>query len=134
YILNEKGILKDKDSLIMFHYRTDRVYQLIKRVLDEKIPEFDVLTFISVSEEFKDVLVSFPRNTVTDTLAETISKAGKKQLHVTETEKFPHLTFFLNGEKEQVFEGEDWAMIESNRFIKPYYTFEPSMRNFEISK
>lgn len=134
YLIDENGLLKSNDSLIMFHYRTDRVYQIVKRILDEKFKKFDVLTFISVSEEFKNVLVSFPRDSVTDTLAEIISKAGKTQLHVTETEKYPHLTYFLNGEKEQEFTGEEWALVESNRFIKPYYNYEPSMRNFEIAK
>ena len=55
------------------------------------------------------------------------------QLHVTETEKFAHLTYFLNGERETEFPQEEWKMFESNRFVKPRYQYEPSMRNFQIA-
>ncbi len=134
YVLNSEGTIKDNDGIILFHYRTDRLYQILKRIIDEKLKDTEVTTFIQISEEFKDVNVAFPRDKITDTLAETLSKEGKSQLHITETEKYPHLTFFLNGEKEQVFKNEDWKMVESNRFIKPQYNFEPSMRNFDITK
>jgi len=134
FILNQNGLLKDNDGLIIYHYRTDRLYQIVRRILDEKFKNFEITTFIQASEEFTTINVAFPRQKVTDTLAETIAKAGKSQLHVTETEKFPHLTFFLNGEREQEFTLETWKMFESNRFVKPIYSFEPSMRNFDITK
>ncbi len=134
YVTDPQGKIKAGDSVIFFHYRTDRLYQIVKRVIDEKIENLHVTTFISVSEEFKDVAVAFPREKIDHTLAETISKSGKTQLHITETEKYPHLTFFLNGEKESEFPKEDWKMIQSNRFVKPHYNFEPSMRNFEITQ
>lgn len=134
YLIDEKGLIGASDGVIFYHYRTDRLYQIVKKVVDSKINDLSVTTFIGVSEEFSDVEIAFPREKIEDTLAETLSKAGKKQLHVTETEKFAHLTFFLNGEKEKEMVDEEWKMIESNRFIKPYYNFEPSMRNFDIAK
>lgn len=133
-IFNEQGLIKDNDSIIFFHYRTDRLYQIVKRVIQEYFKNQHITTFISVSEEFNNVHVAFPRDEIKQTLAEVISNTGLKQLHVTETEKFPHLTFFLNGEKEKEFPHETWKMFESNRFVKPFYGFEPSMRNFEICK
>lgn len=134
YILDENGKIEDNDGVIFYHYRTDRLYQLVKRLYQEELKNLAVTTFISVSEEFDTTSIAFPRNKIEDTLAETISKAGLKQLHITETEKYAHLTFFLNGEKEKEMINEDWKLIESNRFIKPYYNYEPNMRNFDITK
>lgn len=133
YLLDKTALLKKDDGVIFFHYRTDRLYQIVKRLVQEEIPNLSITTMISVSEEF-DVNLAFPRLKVDNVLAEVISKAGLKQLHTTETEKYAHLTFFLNGEKEKEMPNEDWKLIESNRFIKPYYNFEPSMRNFDITK
>lgn len=134
YVFTKDGVLAQNDSVFFFHYRTDRQYQLTKRILDAKIPGLLMGSFIKSSEEFKDLLVAFPRDGVQNTLAEVISANGKSQLHVTETEKYPHLTYFLNGEREIEFSGEEWAMFESNRMVKPRYSFEPSMRNFDITK
>lgn len=133
YLLDEKGLIKKNDGVIFFHYRTDRLYQIIKRLTQEDISNLSITTMISVSEEF-NVNIAFPRLKVDNVLAEVISKSGLKQLHTTETEKYAHLTFFLNGEKEKEMPNEHWKLIESNRFIKPYYNFEPSMRNFDITK
>lgn len=134
YSFDKKVKLKANDAILCFHYRTDRQYQILKRILDEKLPNLKVASFVRASEEFKNVEVIFPREEVSQTLAEVISKNGLKQLHVTETEKFPHLTFFLNGERESEFPHETWKLFESNRFVKPKYDFEPSMRNFQIAE
>jgi len=134
YILDENGLLKDNDGIIIFHYRTDRIYQIIKRILDEKLNNIELTSFVQPSEEFTTINIAYPREKVGNTLAEVISQAGNSQLHVTETEKFPHVTFFFNGEKEKEMIRENWKMFESNRYVKPLYNFEPSMRNFEITK
>lgn len=134
YVLDPAGIIKQNDSVIFTHYRTDRLYQIVKRLLDAKITNLNVVTFINVSDEFGSIGLAFPREKIENTLAEVISKANLKQLHITETEKFPHLTFFLNGEKEKELSNENWTMLQSNRYVKPFYNFEPSMRNFEITQ
>lgn len=133
YVLDKSGLLGKNDGVIFFHYRTDRLYQLVKRILQETQLNLKTITMINVSEEF-DVEMAFPRESVSNVLAEVISKAELRQLHTTETEKYAHLTFFLNGEKEREMPYEEWKLVESNRFVKPYYNFEPSMRNFEITK
>lgn len=133
YVIDKEGMIEKNDGVIFFHYRTDRLYQLVKRLIQEELPNQSITTMINVSEEF-NVNIAFPRLPVNDTLAEVISKEGLKQLHITETEKYAHLTFFLNGEKEKEMPNEEWKLIESNRFIKPYYNYEPSMRNFDITK
>ncbi len=134
YLLAGDSGIKANDSVIFFHFRTDRQYQLTKRIFNEKIENLCCASFVRSSEEFTDLLVAFPRETVTNTLSEVISQAGKKQLHITETEKYPHLTYFFNGEREQEYPEETWKLIESNRFVKPRYDFEPSMRNFDTAK
>ena len=133
YLLDESGLLGKNDGIIFYHYRTDRLYQIVKRILQETELNLKAVTMINVSEEF-DVQMAFPRESVDNVLAEVISKAELRQLHTTETEKYAHLTFFLNGEKEKEMPYEEWKLIESNRFVKPYYNFEPSMRNFDITK
>jgi len=135
YIVKKEGQIKKNDAIIFTHFRTDRIYQLLKRILNENIPNLQITTLTKASEEFEShVDVAFPRNKVKNTLAEVVSKAGKTQLHITETEKYPHLTFFLNGEREEPFPLEEWKLIESNRFVKPNYDLEPSMQNFNITK
>jgi 2,3-bisphosphoglycerate-independent phosphoglycerate mutase len=134
YLFEGDGVIKPNDSVIFFHYRTDRLYQLLKRLIQENIDNLSITTFISISEEFDKVNIAFPRLKIENTLAEVISNEGFTQMHIAETEKYPHVTFFLNGEKEKEMVNEEWKMHESNRFVKPMYNFEPSMRNFAITK
>ncbi len=133
FILDETGVVKPDDAVIFFHYRTDRMHQLVKRFLDEKIKNIYSATFISISEEFKTNIV-FPRLSVDQTLAWTIANAGMKQYHLTETEKYTHLTYFFNSGREEKYNHEEWELVQSNRYVKPYYNFEPSMRAFDITK
>lgn len=133
YLIDEEGLIDKNDSVIFFHYRTDRVHQLLKRTIDQKIENLNICTFIEISESF-DNLVAFPRPAINHTLAETVSAAGMTQLHITETEKFTHLTFFLNGGKEKEFEGEEWMLLQSTRLIKPFYNLEPTMQAFKITQ
>jgi 2,3-bisphosphoglycerate-independent phosphoglycerate mutase len=134
YVFQPGGVFKPNDGIIMFHYRTDRQYQIVKRILDADITNLKVASFVKASEEFTNLEVAFPREKIDNTLAEVLSQHQKTQLHITETEKYPHLTYFLNGEREVEFAGEEWQMFESNRLIKPRYSFEPSMRNFDIAR
>lgn len=132
YLIDKDGIIKPNDSLIFFHYRTDRMYQIVKGVLDKEIKNLSVTTFIEISEDFK-TNIAFPRMLITNTLAQTIADAGKTQFHLTETEKYTHLTFFFNGGREKEFNKEEWKRLQSNRQVKPFYNFEPSMKNFDIT-
>ncbi|KXK27381.1 MAG: 2,3-bisphosphoglycerate-independent phosphoglycerate mutase [candidate division WS6 bacterium OLB20] len=134
FIFGDYGGVAKHDSIFFFHYRTDRQYQLTSRLLEERARSLVMGSFVRSSDTFSDLLVAFPREDVSDTLAEVLAREGKTQLHVTETEKYPHLTFFFNGEREAELQGETWKMFESNRFVKPHYNFEPSMQNFRITK
>lgn len=133
YLLDKNGLISDNDAIIFTHYRTDRLFQISKGLLDKKQKNQNVVTFIEVSESIK-TNIAFPRPEITHTLAQTISEAKKTQLHITETEKYTHLTFFLNGGKEKEYEGEEWKLLTSNRLVKPFYNFEPSMRAFDLTE
>lgn len=132
-IIDESGLIKENDAVIFTHYRTDRLYQIVKALQDRNLKNLEIVTFVEVSESFT-ANVAFPRPEIKDTLAESLAKAGKKQLHITETEKFTHLTFFFNGGREKEFTDETWKLIQSNRYVKPFYNFEPSMRAFELTE
>lgn len=134
YILEEDGIIKENDSVVFYHYRTDRAYQITKEILKRNIKNMLFTTFIENSEEFTTCNVAFPRDKINQTLAQTLSENGKIQYHLSETEKFTHLTSFFNGGKEKPFENEEWELIESDRFVKPHYNFEPSMQCFNLTK
>lgn len=133
YLIDENGLIGNNDSVIFFHYRTDRLYQIVHKIIESKLENLSVTTFIEVSESLKTE-VAFPRPVINQTLAETIAQSGKSQLHITETEKFNHLTYFLNGGRETEFEKEEWIRLQSNRMIKPFYNLEPNMQAFKITQ
>jgi 2,3-bisphosphoglycerate-independent phosphoglycerate mutase len=133
YLVDENGLIKENDAVIFTHYRTDRLHQILQSLINENIKNLKIITFIEVSEEMKSG-IAFPREVITHTLAQTISEADKKQLHITETEKFTHLTFFLNGGREKEYPREEWMLLQSNRFAKPFYNFDPAMQAFKIAE
>src|SRR5690606_7644438 len=69
---------------------------------------------------------------VTNPLAEVLSKAGKKQFHIAETEKYPHVTFFFNGRREEPFEGEDRTIVPSPKVAT--YDLQPEMSAYEVTE
>ncbi|MFW5702708.1 MAG: 2,3-bisphosphoglycerate-independent phosphoglycerate mutase [Candidatus Dojkabacteria bacterium] len=134
FILDEKGLIKSNHGIIFTHYRTDRLYQLAHKILNSELENISLCSFVSPGENFKQLKVAFPREQVSDTLPEVIAEAGLRQMHITETEKFPHVTYFFSGENEKELPGEVWEKIESNRFVKPRYNFDPDMQNFPIAQ
>ncbi|MCS7317384.1 MAG: 2,3-bisphosphoglycerate-independent phosphoglycerate mutase [Candidatus Dojkabacteria bacterium] len=135
YLLDKNGLIKENDFLLFFHFRTDRMYQIIKHAFNLNLNNVEIACFCQPSsEEFSRLHVLFPRTKITETLSELLAAHNYRQIHIAETEKYPHVTYFFNGECESPFEYEDWKTFESNRFIKPMYDLEPSMRNFDIAK
>lgn len=132
-LIDATGVIKPNDAVIYFHYRSDRLFQIVKGLLDRQLSNVQVTTFIEASEDIKTD-IAFPRPVITNTLAQVLSENGKTQYHLSETEKYTHLTFFFNGGKEKEFNNETWELIRSNRYVKPYYNIEPSMRAFEIAE
>jgi 2,3-bisphosphoglycerate-independent phosphoglycerate mutase len=115
------AVLEEKDAIIFFNYRADRARQMTKSFIAEnfdKFPRdkfFPKLFFVTMTEYEKGlpVKIVFPPEEVRVCLAKVLSEAGLKQLHIAETEKYAHVTFFFNGMKEEEYLGEDRIIVPS---------------------
>lgn len=115
--------VQDGDVLVDFNFRPDRARQLCHALVDSDFAEFDrgevprvarLCTFTHFDDTL-DAQVAFPKAQVANTLAEVVAKAGLPQFHVAETEKYAHVTYFLNGGREEPFPGEERLLIPSSR-------------------
>jgi 2,3-bisphosphoglycerate-independent phosphoglycerate mutase len=114
--------LEAGDTAIFFNFRPDRGRQLTKLLLDHGV---DVTTMTSYSSEL-DVPVAFGERDVPNTLAEVLATHGVRQLHVAETEKYAHVTYFFNGGREEAWPGETRLLVPSPRDV-PSYDLKPEM-------
>ncbi len=131
--------VKSGDSVIFMNFRPDRAREITKAFIlpgFEKFPRTDLkdLTFVTMTEYEKDlpVVVAYPPQTIDNCLAKVVSDAGMKQLHIAETEKYAHVTFFMNGMIENEFPGEDRAIIPSPRVST--YDKAPEMSALQIAE
>ncbi len=136
-INNFSGIY-DGDVAIFYNYRTDRVRQLTKSLIEEDFRDFDrakVLDLkLGVMTSYYDNItakVAFESVVPKNILGEIISQKGLKQLRISETEKYPHVTFFFNGQRNEAFENEQRVLIPSPREVATYDE-KPEMSIFEI--
>jgi 2,3-bisphosphoglycerate-independent phosphoglycerate mutase len=114
--------LEPEDSAIFFNFRPDRGRQLSRVLLDRG---YDLTTMTRYSDDL-ECPVAFEETDVAGTLAETLSRAGLRQLHVAETEKYAHVTYFLNGGREEEWQGERRMLVPSPRDV-PSYDHKPQM-------
>ncbi|MFO7978145.1 MAG: 2,3-bisphosphoglycerate-independent phosphoglycerate mutase [Bacteroidales bacterium] len=126
-----------EDVVICFNFRTDRLREITTVLSQKDMPEHGMstlplyyVTMAKYDESFKDVKVIFEKDDLKETLGEILSKAGKKQLRIAETEKYPHVTFFFNGGREDAFEGEERVMISSPKVAT--YDLQPEMSAPEV--
>ena len=145
------GLIEKGDSIIFFNFRPDRARQ-ISRAMSQKdfTPYMDnekgkqmyferksgfiapVYTGFAVYDaSFKDVFVAFPPEEITNTLPQYLSKTGKTQLHIAETEKYAHVTFFFNAKLEAPVEGETRIVIPSPKVAT--YDLKPEMSAYEVA-
>lgn len=124
------------DAVLMFHFRADRSFQLLSRMVeyDQSHPE----SSLWVGALFKPaaelpIAALFAEHEVSQSLAKVLSEAQKTQFHCSETEKHVHVTYFFNGKHEVEFSQEKWQIFESNGFVKPYYHYDPHMRASEVT-
>ena len=119
-IFADNGIVKNNDGLVFFNFRPDRARQLSKKII-AKQPAMN-LSFVSMSEYDSDFScpVVFRRLEIKTCLAKEISLAGLSQVHIAETEKFAHATYFLNGGQQEPFVGERDILLESRKDIKTH--------------
>jgi 2,3-bisphosphoglycerate-independent phosphoglycerate mutase len=116
------------DTAIFFNFRPDRGRQLTRLLLDNG---FDVTTMTRYASDL-DTHVVFAEQDIADTLAETLASHGAKQLHVAETEKYAHVTYFFNGGREEPWPGEDRVLVPSPRDV-PSYDHKPEMSADEVA-
>jgi len=129
---NPKGIIQDNDSVVFFNFRADRARQLTKALSVPGFEKFEQkyyknLLMVTMTEYEKDlpVTVAFKPLSIEVPLAKVISDAGLKQLHISETNKYAHVTYFFNGGKETIFEGEDRVLVPSPNI--PSFDQKPAM-------
>jgi 2,3-bisphosphoglycerate-independent phosphoglycerate mutase len=118
-----------KDSAIFFNFRPDRARQLSQRLLEAGV---DLTTMTRYSADLP-CPVAFDEQRVAMTLAEVLSKSGARQLHVAETEKYAHVTYFFNGGEEREWEGETRILVPSPRDV-PSYDHKPEMSAHEVAE
>ncbi|MBQ5466772.1 MAG: phosphoglycerate mutase (2,3-diphosphoglycerate-independent), partial [Muribaculaceae bacterium] len=124
--------------VIFFNYRNDRAKEITIALTQQDMPEQGMTTIPGLQyfcmtpydASFTGVNILFPKENVTNTLAEYLSSKGKKQLHIAETEKYAHVTFFFNGGREEPFEGEDRILVPSPKVAT--YDLKPEMSAYEV--
>ena len=132
------GTIKEGDAVIFFNYRNDRAKELTHVLTQAEMPEQGMHTIPGLryycmtpyDSSFKGVHILFDKENVSNTLAEFLSSLNKKQLHIAETEKYAHVTFFFNGGRETPFDGEDRILVPSPKVAT--YDLKPEMSAFEV--
>ena len=133
------GTIDDGDAVIFVNFRADRMRQIVAAMSLEDFDEFDrgnkpenlfVATMTQYEPDFP-VRVIFPPEDVANPLAKLISDAGLRQFHIAETEKYAHVTYFINGGREEPFPGEDREMVQSPDV--PTYDHQPEMSAPEVT-
>ncbi len=121
--------LTSHDEAIFFNFRPDRARQLSQRLLERG---FRLTTMTRYRDDFR-CPVAFSEQVVTDTVAEVLAERGIRQLHVAETEKYAHITYFFNGGREDEWAGERRILVPSPRDV-PSYDYKPEMSAMEVAR
>ena len=136
-IVNKDGQIKEGDVIIFFNFRTDRGRELTQVLSQEDFPEHNMkkldlyyVTMTNYDDSFKGIQVVYDKDNIKDTLGETLEKAKKQQIRIAETEKYPHVTFFFNGGREEPFVGEKRILCPSPKVAT--YDLKPEMSAYEI--
>ncbi len=139
-IVNETvdGRIKEGHVVIFFNYRNDRAKEMTTVLTQHEeggmkpVPGLQYYCMTPYDDSFKGVHILFAKSDVPNTLSEYVSTQGKKQLHIAETEKYAHVTFFFNGGREAPFEGEDRILVPSPKVAT--YDLKPEMSAPEVTE
>ena len=132
------GRIGEGHVVIFFNYRNDRAKELTTVLTQHEeggmkpIPGLQYYCMTPYDDSFKGVHILFAKSDVPDTLSEYVSQQGKKQLHIAETEKYAHVTFFFNGGREAPFPGEDRILVPSPKVAT--YDLKPEMSAPEVTE
>ena len=129
--------IKEDDVVIFFNFRTDRGRELTEVLSQRDLHEFNMhklnlyfVTMTNYDETYQNVHVIYDKDNVTETLGEVLEKSNKKQIRIAETEKYPHVTFFFSGGREEPFAGETRILKNSPKVAT--YDLQPEMSAFEL--
>ena len=132
------ALVEQGDAVIFYNFRNDRARELTNVLTQNDMPEEGMHTLplyycclTPYDASFKGLHILFDKEEVCDTLGETVSKAGKRQLRIAETEKYAHVTFFFNGGRETPFELEDRILVNSPKVAT--YDLQPEMSAVEVT-
>jgi 2,3-bisphosphoglycerate-independent phosphoglycerate mutase len=130
--------IADGDVVIFFNFRTDRGRELTEAMSQQDFHEQNMhklnlyyVTLTNYDETYKNVKVVYNKDNITETLGEVLEKAAKKQIRIAETEKYPHVTFFFSGGREEPFVGESRILKNSPKVAT--YDLQPEMSAFELT-
>jgi 2,3-bisphosphoglycerate-independent phosphoglycerate mutase len=135
-----QGRIRTGDAAVFFNFRPDRARQLFRSLLEPDFAQFDrgpspprpyLVQMTEYSERF-DAPVAYRSEPVTEVLSEVVAAAGGAQVHAAETEKYPHVTYFFDGGKEERSPGEEWRLVPSPRDV-PTYDLKPEMSASEVA-
>ncbi|MFH1054637.1 MAG: 2,3-bisphosphoglycerate-independent phosphoglycerate mutase [Candidatus Altiarchaeota archaeon] len=129
--------VKENDSFIFYNFRTDRTRQLTKAIVEDKFEGWErrplKVYFVAMTQYYTpmNAKVAFNEQPLTNLLGEVMSRKGVKQLRISETEKYAHVTFFFNGQVEKPYDGEDRVLINSPKVAT--YDLKPEMSVYEVT-
>lgn len=135
---NPRAVIEPDDVVIFFNFRTDR-----GRQLTEVLTQFDLheenmhkmplyyVTMTNYDDNYKGIHVVYDKDNLTETLGEVLSKHGKRQIRIAETEKYPHVTFFFSGGREEPFDGETRLLCPSPKVAT--YDLQPEMSAYNLT-
>lgn len=126
------AMIKEGDAVICFNFRTDRCREITVALTQQDFPEQGMkkmnlyyVTMTNYDSSFKNIKIVYDKDNLNNTLGEVLAKAGKTQIRIAETEKYPHVTFFFSGGRETEFKGEKRIMISSPKVAT--YDLQPEM-------
>lgn len=142
HIISENGkpvaTIRNGDVVICYNFRTDRCREITQALTQQQYPEYGMkpldlyyVTMTNYDETFKNIHVVYNKDNLKNTLGEVLESAGKTQIRIAETEKYPHVTFFFSGGREQPFEGEKRILIPSPKVAT--YDLKPEMSAHELT-
>ena len=131
--------IQDGDTVIFFNFRTDRPRQLTEVLTQYDLPDHDMhklnirlVTMTPYDSSYQNIDTLFPESDITGTLGEYLASLGKTQLRVAETEKYPHVSYFFSGGREEPFAGESRLLVPSPKVAT--YDLKPEMSALEVTE
>ena len=132
--------IENDDVVFCFNFRTDRGREITEVLCQNEFPEFGMfplnlyyVTITNYDKNFKNVHVVFDEEVLQETMGEVLERNGRTQIRVAETEKYPHVTFFFSGGREEQFVGESRLLCPSPKEV-PTYDFKPEMSDYDITE